>query len=326
MKTHLVRRAAAAVLCLALAAIAASEARAQADYPNRPVRIIVPYAAGGGPDVTARYIFDRVSQVLGQPFVIENRTGASGVIGTELVVRGPKDGSILLATPPAPIVILPHVRPLSFDPMNDLVPVAIMSVAGGALAVTNKLPVKSWAEFVAYAHAHRGQLSYASSGIGSYTHLRNAMIDQLADLGLQNVPYKGTGEAFADLIAGNIQMMTDTGLLNVARSGNVRLLLVLDRQRDPDFPDVPTIHETGLDFKADFVSGIYAPAGTPPAVIQKLNEVVNAVGREPAMIERMRKAGNRQSPETPEQFAEIMKRQYVVYKKLVADLNIKVEE
>jgi len=326
MRNHLASRAAAVLAPLALLLLPAGAANAEIDYPTRPVRVVVPYAAGGGPDVTARYIFDRVSQVMGQPFVVENRTGASGVIGAEIVVRAPKDGHTLLATPPAPIVILPHIRPLSYDPRRDLVPVAIMSVAGGALAVTNSLPVRNWQEFVAYAHANRGKLSYASSGIGSYTHLRNAMIDRLADLGLQNVPYKGTGEAFADLIAGNIQMMTDTGLLNVARSGKVRLLLVLDRQRDPDFPDIPTIYEAGLDFKAEFLSGIYAPAGTPTEIVHRLNEVINAVGREPEMIERMRKAGNRQSPETPEEFAAIVQRQYETYKELVSELNIKIEQ
>ena len=310
-----------------LGALAGPAAAEDADsYPSRPVRVIIPYPPGGGPDSGARPMMERLTQTFGQSFVIEYRSGAAGTIGTEAVAKAAKDGYTLLVVVNAPLTIAPHIRKLPYDPLKDFAPIAILSDVSGAVAVPMSLPVKTWSDFVGYAKANRGKLQYGSSGVGSITHMRNEMINRLADLGLEHVPYKGSGEAVGDLIAGHIHMMSETAMFNYGRSGQVRLVMVLDTQRHPDFPDVPTAKEAGLDkFSAEYFAGLLAPAGTPQPIIAKLNAAVVKIGREPEMMERLAKIGQRVSTDTPEQFEARIHRLYKTYGELVKEYGIQAE-
>lgn len=245
------------------------------DYPNRPVRMIVPYAAGGGTDFIARGTAERLSQQLGQQFVIEYRGGAAGALGTEAVVKSPPDGYTLLLTPQAPIQLLPHLRKLSYDPLKDLVPVGRMSTQIAGFAVHPSVGAKTMTEFVALAKQHPGKYTFGTAGVGSVNHLRVETLKLMAGINLLHVPYKGVGEALPDLLGGNIHLMVDSIVLQPAKAGKLNLLAVLTPERYAEFPDVATMREQGFpEYDVPVWFGTYAPAGVPEAIIEKLHREI----------------------------------------------------
>jgi tripartite-type tricarboxylate transporter receptor subunit TctC len=259
--------------------LALTTAVAAQDYPTKPVRIIVPFAPGGINDVVARVLATQLSARLGKQFVVDNRTGAGGVVGTELAANAPKDGYTLL------VVSLPHVvnaslQKLTYDPVNSFAPIAMLASSPNILAVNAEMPIKSVKELIAYAKEKPGQLQYASGGVGGNLHLSAELFRLKAGIDILHVPFRGGGPAVIDVVGGHSKMIiaTVTTVAPHIRSGKLRALGVSGTKRSPVFPDVPTIAEAGLpDYEAGNWIGIVAPAGTPAPVIAKLYGEISAV-------------------------------------------------
>lgn len=255
-----------------------AHAQGATDYPNRPVRIIVPYAAGGGTDFIARGLAEKLSQQTGQQFVIEFRGGAAGALGAEAVVKSTPDGYTLLLTPQAPIQLLPHLRKLPYDPLKDLIPVGRMAEQIAGFAVHPSLGVKTMTEFVALAKQHPGKYSFGTAGVGSVNHLRVETLKLMAGINLLHVPYKGVGEALPDLLGGVIHMMVDSNVLPAAKAGKLELIAVLTAERYSEFPHVATMREQGFpEFDVPVWFGTYAPAGVPAPILEKLHREIATV-------------------------------------------------
>jgi len=242
-------------------------------FPSKPVKEIAPFGAGGTADIVARFTAERLSRVSGQQFVVENRAGAAGSIAMETLKRAPKDGYTLVITSQAPVVILPHLRKTSYDPIADFTAVSMIATSIVGLAIHPSIPAKDFKEFVAYAKANPGKLHYGSAGIGSSQHIRNEMLSRALDLGLVHVPYKSAGEAMIDVVAGQIQVMGEAVVFEHARAGRLRVLAVYDTQRHPDFPDAPIIGEASgkPDIAMPAWVAAFVPAGTPDGLVERLN-------------------------------------------------------
>ena len=252
--------------------------QAATDYPNRPVRMIVPYAAGGGTDFIARGLAEKLSQQTGQQFVLEFRGGAAGALGAEAVVKSTPDGYTLLLTPQAPIQLLPHLRKLPYDPKTDLIAVGRMSEQIAGFAVHPSVGVKTMTEFVTLAKRNPGKYSFGTAGVGSVNHLRVETLKLMAGIDLLHVPYKGVGEALPDLLGGVIHLMVDSIVLPSAKAGKITLIAVLTPERYSEFPDVATMREQGFaDFDVPVWFGTYAPAGVPVPILEKLHREIATI-------------------------------------------------
>jgi tripartite-type tricarboxylate transporter receptor subunit TctC len=278
-----------------------------ADYPDRPIRLVVPFPAGGGADNLARTIMVRVEARLGKPIVIDNRPGAGGNVGAEFVARAAADGyTLLYGTNGTHAINSSLYRNLRFDPVKDFAPVSRMTQIAAMLIVTPKLAAGSTAELIAYAKAHPGEVNFASAGNGTTSHLAGEMFKTQAGIDIFHVPYRGGAAAVNDLIGGQVQMMIEVmaNAYPLARSGRVRGLAVSTAQRFPGAPEIPTIAESGLPgFEASAWDGILAPAGTPQPVIDTLNAAIRRALAEPALIDALRELGAVPVPGTPEEFA-----------------------
>ena len=301
------RRTALATLAAFTAAFPAAwstKAAAQA-WPAKPIRLVVNFPPGGAADQIARAVGVPLAEALGQPVVVENRSGANGNIGGEAVAKAAPDGYTLLLSSGGMVSVHPHLfARMPFDPPRDLVPVASAARVLVYLLVRPDLPARNIAEFLAYLKANPGKLSYGSPGNGSSPHLAGEMMKAQADVFAVHVPYRGAAPALQDLLAGQIDFFFDPGIgLNQVRAGKLRLLAVGSPKRSPAFPDTPTLAEAGLKgFDADTVFGLYAPAGTPAEAIARLNREVNRILGTPALRERMLALGGEALPLSPEQF------------------------
>lgn len=274
-------------------------------WPSKPVKVIVNFPAGGAADQLARAVAQPLQEALGQPVVVENRGGSGGNIGGDVVAKAPADGYTLLMSSGGMVSVNPHIYPkMPFDPAKDLVPVASAARVLVYLTVRPTLPVSNIKEFIAYVKANPGKLSYGSPGNGSSPHLAGEMMKSQAGLYTVHVPYRGAAPALQDLLAGQIDYAFDPGIgLNQVRAGKLKLLAVGSLHRSPLFPDVPTLDEAGLKgFDADTVFGFYAPAGTPAAVINRLNTEINKILGTAAVKERIAGLGGVALPLTPAQF------------------------
>ena len=308
------------VLLFTLAGLAA---HAQT-YPSKPVKVIVPFAPGGGSDIVARALTTKLQEQLGQPFVIENRGGAGGLVGTEAAAKAAPDGyTILIMSDSFPVLAATH-KP-AFDPVNSLVPVAQISAAPFGLIVHPSIPANSVQEFVAYARARPDAISYGSSGSGGLTHLVSEMFSQMAGVKMVHVPYKSTGAAMPDFLSGTIQAYVGnvSPLLPQIQAGKLKLLAVTNAERWPLLPDVPTIGETVTGFSADPWFGLFAPRGTPPAVIERLNAAVNKIQAEEEVRKNFAGQGMLPRAGTPAQFAQIVRKDYARWLKVVQDIGFK---
>lgn len=273
-------------LCAALLGVAAASAAAQ-DYPTQPIRMIVSFPPGGAADVIGRAIATGLSETFKHNVIVENRPGANGNIGADAVAKAAPDGYTLLMSSGGTITANPFLfSKMSFDPEKDLTPVASTAVVRPYLMVHPSLPVNTVQEFIAYARANPGKLSYGSAGNGSSLHLAGEMLKREAKIEATHVPYRGAAPALNDLLAGQVHFMFDSGPgLKHAEAGKLKLLAVGSPQRASQQPNTPTLAESGLaGFDADTVFGIYAPAGTPPAIITKLNAEINKVLRTPQAV------------------------------------------
>lgn len=267
-------------LCAAMALSCATISSAHADadnFPNKPIKITVPWAPGGATDVIARLIGQRMSEELGQPVVVDNKPGAGGNIGTGSFTREKADGYSLLMATSSTNAINPNLyKTLPFKPVQDFAPITQVATVPNILVVAKDSPFNSVADIVAAAKEQPGSLSYGSAGNGSSQHLAGSMFLKATEVDITHVPYRGSGPAAADLIAGHLDLMLDTGSMPHVKSGSLKALAVAAAERQPSLPDVPTFAELGYpDFETAAWYGIVAPAGTPPEVQEKLNTAIN---------------------------------------------------
>lgn len=314
-------------LAVAVAACLATATAAQGtgNWPNKPVRIIVNFAPGGSTDNAMRPFADRLSRALGQQFVIENKGGASGALGLEATVKSPADGYTFVATPALSVTILPNMRKLPFDLFKDLVPVSRFTDGTLLVALHPSIPVNSIPELVTYLKQNPGKLSWGTAGFGSQGHMICEMFKQQAGVDILHVPYRGGGESLADFLAGVVQLHADANTLPHISAGKGKLLAVLDRQRHPDFPNVPQLKEfyPAMDFFAWF--GLYAPTGTPDPIIRRLSDEINKIARDPDLQAQFLKLALRPNPSSPEELAQTMRADYDLYGKLVRDLDLRMD-
>ena len=307
---HFTRLISTVLLISGLALVAlvalAQPAAAQA-WPAKPLRIVVNFPPGGAADVIARAVAPGLGEALGQQVVIENRPGAGGNIGADAVAKVPADGYTLLMSSGGTVSINPHIyAKMSYDPVKDLQPVAAAARVLVFLVVRPELPVKNVAEFVAYARANPGRLSFGSPGNGSSPHLAAEMFKRDTKTFMVHIPYRGAAPALTDLLGGQIDFMFDPGIgLQHVRSGKLRLLGIGSPKRSPLFPDAPTLDEAGLKgFDADSWFGFYAPAGVPQDIITRLNREINRILQTPAVKDRITGLGGEAAAMTPAEFAE----------------------
>jgi tripartite-type tricarboxylate transporter receptor subunit TctC len=296
----------------ALLAIAPAQAQQNdtADYPDRPVKIIVTVPAGGGVDTVTRLVAEQLRQRLGQPFVVENRAGAAGNLGAETVSVAEPDGYTLMASQPAPLTVNRVLyKKLAFDP-DALEPVAVMSKIPNVLMVRNGFPAKTVQEFIAYAKANPGKLNYASQGIGTTSHLTTELFMARTGIKLVHIPYKGTGPALNDLVAGHVDLifMELASALQLHKGGKAKIIAIAADKRNPAIPDIPTIEEAGVpDFESATWNAISAPPKTPKAIIGKLNKAINEGLNSPEVREHFEKLSLEPAGGTPEDMAKLIK-------------------
>nr|WP_278874991.1 tripartite tricarboxylate transporter substrate binding protein [Variovorax paradoxus] len=327
--TTSLRRSLRTLAACGLAALAAAS-HAQADsYPDKPVTLVVPTAPAGGTDTIARLIADALGKKLKQTFIVDNRPGANGILGTDLAARAAPDGYRLLFTYAAAMVVNPSLyKKLPYDPLKDFAPVAQVGRGGNLLLVRKDLPVKTIQEFVAYAKARPDKLSYCSWGNGSGGHLAMESLKKQAGLVMTHVPYKGSGPCVQDLVGGQVDaaFADISSTVEIVRAGRIRALANSGPSRIPMLPDVPTMTESGYPFTTYAWYGLLAPAKTPPAVVKKLNEAVNQVLRDPAVVRRMYELNFNDLPQnTPEQFAATIQKDMRDWGALVKEIGLTPE-
>lgn len=312
-----------------LAALTAPPAMAQSDYPNKFILFMVPQAVGGSTDLLSRTVGQKLAVALGQPVTVDNRAGANGIIGCELVAKAAPNGYTLLVGGTGSMAINPSLYPkLSYDPVRQFTPVAMFGYSTSVLVVHPSMTPATIGEFIALARSKPGQYKYASAGFGSSPHLSAEMFKQMAGAELLHVPYKGSTPGVSATITGETDLMF-TGVASAVghiKSGRLRALSINGPRRSPALPGVPTAGESGLPgFEADFWIGLFAPAGTPRAAIDRLNAEVNKIMTEDAMKERLMVIGVDPAPGSPEQFGDILAKDIDRWSKAVRSAGLKPE-
>jgi tripartite-type tricarboxylate transporter receptor subunit TctC len=298
-------------------------------YPNRPLKMILPFPAGGPTDIVARAMSQGLAEALGHNVVIDNRPGGGGVIGATLAAKSPGDGYTLLLGGITTFGVAPSVhKNLPFDPVKDFLPVTMATRQPIMLMVHPSLPVKSVREFIALAKARPGEINYASSGPGGSGHMAGELFRLIAGVNLVHIPYKGAPPALNELIAGQVQVMFGTMLAAVphVRSGRVRAIAVTGPRRTQALPDVMTFAQAGLPtYDASSWNGILVPAGTPRAVVDRLNTDLVRILKTPNVLERLAQDGAEPAPTTPEEFAAFIKSEIAKWAKVVQAANIRID-
>jgi tripartite-type tricarboxylate transporter receptor subunit TctC len=308
-------------LLATLALVLASVPAAAQKYPERPVRVIVPYAAGGGTDTVGRALSQRLSEIWGQPVVVENRAGAGTSLGADAVAKSPADGYTLLFTDSSSFVINPHIYPkLPFDPLKDLEPVSLSVRLAPVLAVSNSAPAKDLPGLIAHAKARPGTLTYASPGVGSYTHVAMEYFKHAAGIDILHVPYKGSSPAMTDLLAGRVDMYLVTYGVFAAydKEGKLKVIAAATDERLPLRPDLPTIGESVRGYGINVWFGFAAPAGVPAALLDKIHADVGAILRQPKFKESfLDPQGYLAGDLSREQFAAQIRSEFDKWKEMV---------
>src|SRR5580692_336670 len=302
-----VRRIAASVLAAAACFYSAGAARAD-DYPNHPVRWLVGYPPGGSTDICARLIGQYLSEHLGQQFVIENKPGAGNNLATEMAVKSAPDGYTVFLVNPANAVNASLYKNLSFNFLQDMMPVGGFIRVPNVMEVNPNVPAKTVAEFISYAKANPGKINMASSGVGTSVHLSGALFMMMTGVDMVHVPYRGASPALTDLLGGQVQVMFDNlpSSIGHIRDGGLRALAVTTATRAKALPDVPTVGETVPGYEASAFFGMAVPKGTPRAIIDKLNRTINQALADPAMQARLAELGGTNIPGTPEDFGKVI--------------------
>lgn len=322
-----VSRAGALLSCLAaLQAAGASLAQVPA-YPERPVRLIVPFAPGGGADIVGRVVAQRASELLGQRIVVDNRGGGGGTIGAEIAVNARPDGYTLILVS-ATYAISPSLYKLAYDPLKDIAPAGLLATGPFVIVVHPSLPARSVKELIAAARAKPSAITYGSSGTGSITHLGTELFCLMAGVQMTHVPYKGTGPAMADLLGGQIQVIvgTSVSVSGHIKGGKIVPLAVTGLKRMATLPELPTVAESGVPgYEVRTWFGIWLPGGTPREILTRWNKEINVMANEPALVQRFAQEGLEPAPGSPEDFAKVIQRDVERWKRVVERASVKVE-
>ncbi len=317
------------LLCLAAACLLPVVAAAQGTYPDRPIKLVVPFAPGGVTDTSGRLIAEALSRRLGQQVIVENKSGASGNIGTQGVVNAAPDGYTLVLGFDGTLVINPHVFvPFPFDPLKDLVPVGKIGDATLILVAHPAVPVANLQELIAYSKKEPKGVSYGTSGVGGTPHIAGELLNQQTGARLVHVPYKGGGQAMSDALGGNIPLVYTAvaGAHQYVKTGKLKAIAVSSAQRSGSLPDVPTFIESGVPgFDVSSWVGILAPAQTPRPIVERLNRELNAVLATPEIVDKLAVLGIAATPGSPEAFGAQMKADLAKYGKVVKEAGIKAE-
>jgi tripartite-type tricarboxylate transporter receptor subunit TctC len=316
------------ILAALVAAFASSAALAQS-YPVKPVRLIVPFPPGGNTDVLGRLMAQKLSDAFGQQFFVENRAGGAGTVGADAAAKSPADGYTIFFGTTGALSSAPALQPkLPYDPVKSFAPISVLAGAPVVVMVNNSMPVNSLKDFIEYAKARPGKLTYGSAGVGHFLHVAGEAFNAAAGVQLFHVPYKGVNQALVDMLAGRLDVMIDTIVIYAphVQSGRLKALAVGQSRRLSRMPDLLTTAEAGLpgyEFIAYF--GLLAPAGTPADIVRRLNaEVVKALGA-PDIVESLGKMGLESMPTTPEQYAALIADDLAKWKRLVGQIGIKLE-
>jgi len=302
-------------------------AQAQDSYPDRPIRFIVPFAAGGGTDIVARQIGIRLSAVLGQPIIVDNRAGAATVIGTQATVASRPDGYTMMEGT-ASLAITPHLqKSLPYVALRDLAPVILTSTQAYVLVAPNDSPFHSAADIVAYAKANPGKLAFASPGPGSGGHLAGELFKYVAGINMVHVPYRGDSPALADVMAGHVQLMfaTISPAVPLVHSGRIRAIGISTTKRSSLLPDVPPVAESVPGYESSSWNGILVPAGTPKPIIERLNREVQAILKMPDVVAWFEKDGAEPGGGTPEQFADLIRANTAKWADVIKNAGISID-
>ena len=322
------RFALSALAALACTASAIAGARAQA-YPDKPIRLIVPFTPGGVTDNIGRVLAERMGRELGQSIIIDNRAGANGRIGTDAVAKAAPDGYTLLLGGIGALTIHPHMLKVPYDPVNDFVPISLVATNDVVIVVNPKLPVKTPAELVAYAKANGNKMQYGSSGIGAPTHLAAELFKTRVGSTMVHVPYKGDSAAVMDVVAGNVDLSFSTvsATLSLIQAGKLRAIAMTGLQRSQSLPDVPTLDETVLKgFNADTWVGLFAPARTPDPIIKRIYEATKVALADPEGRRKLIAGGNNIVGNDTAQFRVFLDAESKKWGEVIRAGNIKLDE
>lgn len=323
-------RAVVAAMMAGVLGMAAGGAVLASGYPSKPVRVIVPYVAGGAADITARVIAQKLSVSMGATFVVENKPGANGMIGTDFVAKAAPDGYTLLLDASGPLVVNPSLyKKTPYDPVADLAPISQITSYQYVLVVPQQSPIRSVDDLIAAARARPGQVSYGSAGVGAGGHLAGELLAVTTQTQLAHIPYKGNAQALTDVLGGQLSFTFDTVVTATPhlRSGKLRGYAVTGPRRAPGLPDIPTMEELGYkDFVVTQFQGLLAPAGTDPAILSRLHEEVVKAARQPDVIQKLQtEGGNEIVAGTPQEFARLIQEDLQRYRKLIADAHVQAE-
>lgn len=309
--------------------LAASPLRAQGGFPDRPIRFVIPFAAGGGTSVIGRIVADGMAADLGRSLVIDNRPGAGGNVAAEFVAKSPADGYTLLYATVGIMAINPALyRTIPFDPIRDFAPITRMTTGPNVLVVHPDIPARSLQEFIALARARPGSLNYGSGGSGTTTHLSGEMLRAITGIDITHVPYRGDGPAIVDLLANRVQLMFGNlnGMAALLRNGQVRALAITSRERWPSAPEIPTFIEQGVPgYEVSGWSGLMAPAGTPQPILERLHRATTTALAQPATRMRLEELGLLPIGDTPDEFAAVLREDMRTWAEVVRVSGAKVD-
>lgn len=305
--------------------VLAPAVRSQGRWPDRPLKLIVPYPAGGNSDSIGRWAAERLSASLGQQVVVENRAGAGATIGAQAAARSAPDGHTLLLAPTAVMAITHHLRKVPYDPDTDFVPIAVMTSSYGLVAARRDLPANTMQEMIALARREPGKLSFGSAGTATATHLTGEIVHHKAGIKVLHVPYKGSAESLTDLVGGRIDLIYDPVALPQVKAGTVKALAATSDVRHPELPDVPTLKEQGLDVPGGSWFGLFAPRGTPADVVQRIAGDLERALAAPGTREMLQKFGQYPDFTGPAAFAARIRSDSATFRDLIAQAGIKVD-
>ncbi len=300
-------------------------ASAQSDWPNKQIRIVIPYPPGGPSDITTRLVLERAGALLGQSVLFDNRAGASGAIGAEHVKNSPADGYTFLTTTTAMVCITQHLQPLPYDPGKDFVPVARVATSWIGMGVNPQVPANNLQEFITYAKANPGKINFGSAGLATITQLYGEMFNIEAGVKMVHVPYKGSAPATQDLLSGQVQVQFDPTTLPHIAAGRLKCFAILGEKRWPGKPDIPTLKEQGLGkIGGDAWYGILAAKGTPQAALDKLAKAIGEAAKDPAINEKLVTSGNYPSYLEALAFRETIVREAQSFGEIIRKADIKI--
>jgi tripartite-type tricarboxylate transporter receptor subunit TctC len=311
---------------LPLAFVIAGAAHAQS-YPSHPIKVLVPWPPGQATDVAARMVSEKLSPVLGQPLVVDNRPGAGGVVGSEVAAKSPADGYTILAGSSGPISISPNVQKVAYAPLRDFTGISLIAVNPFVLVVNPSVKASSVSELIALLKANPGKYSFASSGSGATSHLMSVLFNSMAGVNAVHVPYKGSSQSITDVVNGQIAYTIETvpAVAGLAKAGKLRALAVTSARRAEALPEVPTIGETLRGYEMFGWIGLMAPAGTPKTVVERLSTETRKIMQDPEIKKRFLAAGMEPAGNTPAEFTEFMKQQNDRYAAIVKQSGVKAD-